>query len=366
MLKDGNDKNGCEHTCMTRCPTVRLYEQVLDAPIYRYLPLDRYYELVEKKQNTLVHLSHWEDPYEAFIFRAGITFTSERGDTQSIYEIFKDVYGQSWTCNGEESDLLWRAMGKRGTLVRIQSSVRELAKLFCGMSEKSRVQIAKVKYLSDKKFDEMLIRENLQKAVNEEDNSGKMDFFFFKRQAFSQEDEIRVIALPCDEDIDRDSDTNGSILRIKIPSVVDFVKDVLADPCMDRRTFEQLVCRTCHVNSKINVRQSTLFEWPKLQDEIAVGRLESSVLPKGVEFSKWMQRRGFKSGNIRSTFSRVKRVLREFGWHDQAPPTLRKLHEMCDGIESRISNPGSAADCRTAIVHYEQFLREQTKNDEAK
>lgn len=91
-----------------------------ETKIYRYLALERYYELIEDGVNALSHLSLWEDPYEAFILRAGNTYLDGAG-RKDVYDKFKGVYGQSRTVQEGESDVLWRAMGKRGNTVRIQT-----------------------------------------------------------------------------------------------------------------------------------------------------------------------------------------------------------------------------------------------------
>ena len=98
-----------------------------ETKFFRYLPVDRYLELIEEGFNTLTHLTLWEDPYEAFILRAGITYHNGN-KSEDIYNVFKNVYGQSWTLRKEESDVIWRAMVKRGDGVRIQAVLQNRAR----------------------------------------------------------------------------------------------------------------------------------------------------------------------------------------------------------------------------------------------
>ena len=83
----------------------------------------RYWELLEGHTLTLTHLTYWEDPYEAFILRGGLTFSDGDGmEEKDLYEKFKNVYGQSWTRCDCDSDILWRAMGGRAghPIVRVK------------------------------------------------------------------------------------------------------------------------------------------------------------------------------------------------------------------------------------------------------
>ncbi len=123
----------------------------LNTPIYRYLSMDHFLDMIENKRNVLMHVSYWEDPFEAFLFRGGISSAMEKGENVgNLYDAFKFLYGQSWTFNDTESDVVWRAMGERGTVVRIQSTVRKLAASVLSHGDKSTGgwrKIARVRYL---------------------------------------------------------------------------------------------------------------------------------------------------------------------------------------------------------------------------
>lgn len=103
----------------------------LDTPIFRYVPVDRFLEMVEDGANTLSHLSLWEDPFEAFLIRSAVRegeAYGQEGTVQSYYDLYKGIYGQSWTLKEDESDVFWRAYGKRGETVRISSTIGRLCK----------------------------------------------------------------------------------------------------------------------------------------------------------------------------------------------------------------------------------------------
>ena len=57
----------------------------ISTPIYRYLPVERFLEMIESQTNTLTHLSLWEDPFEAFLIRSDIEIKSQCGDASGVF-----------------------------------------------------------------------------------------------------------------------------------------------------------------------------------------------------------------------------------------------------------------------------------------
>ena len=244
----------------------------LNDPIFRYMPADRYYELIEDRYIALTHVSHWEDPCEGFIYRGGIG--ANNGLADGIYDLFKSVYGQSWTVEGGESDVLWRAManGTRGGLVRIQTTVRKLAECLLqqvkssAISGKGLMRIAGIEYKDEAAFNDELNQENLTRLLNG-DEECKLGFLFFKREEFRQEREVRVAVLADEACINRTECNRGDLLKFKVdPGKL--IEEVLVDPCMGRRKYEQLVCRTKFAVPELsldNIKQSMLFSWPVIR-----------------------------------------------------------------------------------------------------
>ena len=244
----------------------------LNDPIFRYMPADRYYELIENRYIALTHISHWEDPYEGFIYRGGIG--TNNGLADGIYDLFKSVYGQSWTVEGKESDVLWRAManGKRGNLVRIQTTVRKLAECLLqqvkssAMLDKGLMRIVRIEYKDEAKFNEELNQENLARLLNG-DEECKLGFLFFKREEFKQEREVRVVVLADGDCIIRSKCKRGDLLKFEV-NPGKLIDEVLVDPCMGRREYERLVCRTKFAVPELsldNIKQSKLFSWPVIR-----------------------------------------------------------------------------------------------------
>ncbi len=242
----------------------------VDTPIFRYMPAERYYELIEEQTITLSHISNWQDPYEGFVYRGGINMAHEPSDAARIYELFRFVYGQSWTLESKESDVLWRAMsnGNRKETVRVQTTVGALAlAILRNMDTAGRqlIRIGCVEYIENSEFKEKL------KLANLSDNSNghrrdHLDFLFFKRKEFSLEKEVRVAMLADGSHIDNSKCKRGDLLKFEIDPR-QLINGVLTDPCMERRIYEQLVCRTMCAAPEIKlntIQRSTLFDWPKL------------------------------------------------------------------------------------------------------
>ena len=224
-------------------------------PIYRYLRKEYFLEMIEKKVNVLAHVSRWEDPYEAYELRTFIHDADQRGDVNSVNRLFdkmKDLFGQSWTMNGKESDVLWRAYGKRGDMVRIQTTVGKLRNaVYESRDNMAQIMIGKVKY---KINGEPLLRSRTQSWDNYES-------LFVKRKEFSDEKEVRLLIVDEEDQIDNEDVSDGSLLQIKIDPD-ELIESVLVDPCMDLRTYEQIRCRVLRRCSDIVVDRSKLFEWP--------------------------------------------------------------------------------------------------------
>lgn len=245
----------------------------LETKIYRYMPTERYYDLIENRHNALMHISHWEDPYEGFIYRGGLNGCADGGVHDRIYDLYKHVYGQSWTLQHSESDVFWRAManGKRGDLVRVKTNVRKLAQsLLRNVSSPSvftgQLRIAPIEYKPEAKFNMELNGDNLARLLNG-DVERKLGFLFFKREEFSLEKEVRVAILADSCCIDSSKCKRGDLLKFEIePS--ELIEEVLADPCMARRDYEQLVCRTKFAVPELHVdkiKKSRLFDWPEIR-----------------------------------------------------------------------------------------------------
>ena len=84
--------------------------------------------------------------------------------------------------------------------------------------------------------------------------------------------------------------------------------------------------------------------------------IPNESLPGGDIFKAYLlDKYGRITGNVRSIWSRVQRVLRAAHCtHGQ--PTMDQLVAMIERIGDYVDNPGSASDCQTALRHYMRVL----------
>ena len=95
--------------------------------IYKYMSFDKFIAMVEKQELYLTRIDHWDDTFEGYLLSHYLThdgrfsFVTHR---QAIKEcILKSIYAQSWTCDGQESDAMWRIYSKDCKGVRIKCSL---------------------------------------------------------------------------------------------------------------------------------------------------------------------------------------------------------------------------------------------------
>lgn len=84
--------------------------------------------------------------------------------------------------------------------------------------------------------------------------------------------------------------------------------------------------------------------------------LPAESLPGGAVFKAFLLNKyGRITGNVRSIWSRVQRVLRATH-RMNVQPTADQIVSMIERIGDYVDNPGSASDCQTALRHYMRAL----------
>jgi hypothetical protein len=170
----------------------------LDRFIYRIIPYDRFINNLKNNENVFIRPKLWDDPFENILTLQ----TRNRRYVDDKYFI----YAQCWTFS-KENDLLWRSYSPNKDSVKLRSTPRKMidsiknSKRICsiisdpkviyksnGISLKEEIEgfIGKVKYLSNKR----IIR-SLRQAFYSDTNS-YYEPLFLKRDAFKNEDELRI------------------------------------------------------------------------------------------------------------------------------------------------------------------------------
>jgi hypothetical protein len=160
--------------------------------LYRTLPLSRFYELFDNRENVLVRPKLWDDPYENLALKSPVEIGGQLGK----FGFHEDYYGQCWTTQSI-SDAIWRIYSSDKQGVRIRSTVGkvlgELARGYNPNLARIRCFIGKVRYLTDKQLLDFATNHfagGLAMASN-----GKLiaETLLVKRRAFKHEGEIRLI-----------------------------------------------------------------------------------------------------------------------------------------------------------------------------
>ncbi len=101
--------------------------------LYRIMPLERFFQMLVDKKNTLVSPKSWDDPFEILIDKDFIKDAKQYTDVPDDAPLksldYTGWYGQCWSCV-KESDSLWRiySKDKKQRCVKIETTVERLRK----------------------------------------------------------------------------------------------------------------------------------------------------------------------------------------------------------------------------------------------
>jgi len=166
----------------------------LNTPIFRYMPINRFSDMITKKELALCKPGVWDDPAENFLEKMTVT---RNGESVS-FDLTKDFYAQCWTLKKKECDGFWRNYCSLSEGVRIETTVEKLIRAVWDDKDDYRVInyfVGKVDYMSDDKLKEKM-KGCLQFGHSLTDTSGKgvVEAMLRKREEFEWETEVRVLA----------------------------------------------------------------------------------------------------------------------------------------------------------------------------
>lgn len=200
--------------------------------IYKYIPLKYLLVLLKEKKLILKTMSSWEDPYENFFMKNH--FIKSGWDPQyirySIEDKAKYFFGMSWTLQ-KESDSMWRIYSPDKMSVRISSTVEYLAETMCSEDDTWTILMDKVKYKSEDEIQQWL--NSCKKLKSLEQFSQKLaDSFFIKRNAFSAEEEYRIV-------VKKETDNKSSFVCFEV-NPEEMISSILVDPRVSEYEFEAI------------------------------------------------------------------------------------------------------------------------------
>ncbi len=207
-------------------------------PVFRVIPIDRLLQLFNEKKNTLVKPELWDDPFENFFLKS--KGRSANNTIISLDDLRKNLYGQCWTLNEEETDALWRIYSPFKNGVRIKTTVNKLFDSFFNESD----DYAPISYFVGRVFydDEDKIVNYFEKNLNagdllQTDGKGIVKTLLIKRKEFKHENEARLIYFNqrkkiTDNFFKYNFDTNN------------IIEEILFDPRMEHalyQTYESII-----------------------------------------------------------------------------------------------------------------------------
>lgn len=206
--------------------------------IYRYLPLERFLEVLHKEQLTFVSPKKWNDPFDNFLFKQDIKNTST---------FMKKVYVLCFTHN-PHSQAYWKTYANEGYCVRLRLRTQEFLELM--MNNKDKVWLGKMKYQNESILIQSLQQtEGLRNALEETKiNDTFIKTFLLKRMPFKYEEESRIIV--------QSFPHHSGLKKVKI-SIKDIISDILLDPRMQAN--ETKAWKSYLEKFEIPVRKSLLF-----------------------------------------------------------------------------------------------------------
>lgn len=234
-------------------------DEDIDKPIFRFLTVERLFEIFRTHQNVLVSPKIWEDPFENHIMSSFINQKTE--DERDICIGFRDnFYGQCWT-QTRESDAMWRIYSPNKNGARITTTPRKLLKsLFIDTGNQINdfsCFLGKIQYYSTTKLCEHLDKNAIHWLI-EPTGKGMMQSLLFKRIPFKHENEVRLLI-----------NTKFKPQRAKKDiypysfNPLEIIDDVVFDPRINYEEYQNYKIQLRKLRFTNRVVKSRLYDMPK-------------------------------------------------------------------------------------------------------
>ena len=166
-----------------------------DEVVYRIYSLDRFLELAQTRQNTLVNTKLWEDPFENFLLGCQAQFSD--GRIIDMSNVRDSWYGQCWSYK-EECDGLWRTntAAKTHRAIKVKTTIGRLFQSFYDFTNQFHsicYFIGKIEYIDKNDILTFLKTTSASDAARDTSNISQMRSLLFKRKEFGYEQEVRLL-----------------------------------------------------------------------------------------------------------------------------------------------------------------------------
>ncbi|SDX75705.1 DUF2971 domain-containing protein [Flavobacterium degerlachei] len=230
----------------------------IDRPIFRFLTVERLFQIFKTHSNVLVSPKLWDDPFENHIMTSFIQQKME--DEKDICVGFRDnFYGQCWT-QTRESDAMWRIYSPKYNGARITTTPRKLLQsLFMDTGNDINDYscfLGKVNYYTTTKLREHLDKNALHWLI-EPSGQGLTQSLLFKRIPFKHENEVRLLINT------KFKTERGESLYPYRFNPLDIIDDVVFDPRINYEEFQNYKTELRKLHFKKRIVKSKLYDMPK-------------------------------------------------------------------------------------------------------
>jgi hypothetical protein len=167
----------------------------ISMPIWRYMALDKFIDLLETKSLFFTRIDKFNDPFEGYLYpeyytKRYVNLSEEESKSakkESLHYINSNitkVYANCWHANKYESEAMWKIYGGNNLSIAIKTTISSLISSFGNLLNKNKRQ------------------ETCSGLVNYiGPNDGKFviadiaDYALHKRKAFEHEKEYRLICI---------------------------------------------------------------------------------------------------------------------------------------------------------------------------
>lgn len=230
----------------------------IDQPIFRFLTVERLFEIFNTHSNVLVSPKLWDDPFENHIMMSFIQQKTE--DEKDICIGFRDnFYGQCWTLT-RESDAMWRIYSPKRNGARITTTPRKLLhSLFVDTGNQVNDYscfLGKVNYYTTTK----LLAHLDKNAINwliEPTGKGMIESILFKRKPFKHENEVRLII-----NTKFKGERGENLYRYRFDPL-EIIDDIVFDPRIDYQEFQMHKVQLRKLRFNKRIVKSKLYDMPK-------------------------------------------------------------------------------------------------------
>lgn len=254
---------------------INLGEGDLNTNIYRIYPLNRFLDLLNKKQNVLVRTSLWEDPFENFILNS----TGKLPSGESFTIATRDKYfGQCWSLK-KESDAMWRIYSQHikdektkkilvdNIGVKVKSTIRNVFEPLFSIQENHTNPyndksfnlfsfMGKVEYKSKKDLINLL-NKDVNNYILDQSGKKQASTLMLKRLAFTHEKEVRIVYFN-----ERCTDTDRICSYAIDPNIC--FEEIVIDPRISKEMYSEIKKSIEDAGFKNKIIQSGLYKIERL------------------------------------------------------------------------------------------------------